>query len=112
MHMADALLSPAVGAAVIGLQLGTLGVVLQTVASGITSLTFSGFALLMLPIHLAIGVVEGLATAAIVLFIRRARPELVNRGGPMASTPARTRTNTTILVTGARRTTTTRTERQ
>jgi cobalt/nickel transport system permease protein len=79
----------AVIAAVIGLQLGALGVVLQTVASGITSLTFSSFALLMLPIHLAIGVVEGLATAAIVLFIRRARPDLVDRGGPMANAPAR-----------------------
>jgi cobalt/nickel transport system permease protein len=70
----------AVIAAVAGLQLGALGVVLQTVASGITSLSLSTFALLMLPIHLAIGLVEGLATAAIVLFIRRARPELLDRG--------------------------------
>jgi cobalt/nickel transport system permease protein len=37
----------------------------------------------MLPIHLAIGLVEGLATAAVVLFIRRARPDLVDRGAPM-----------------------------
>lgn len=69
----------AVTAAVVGLQLGALGVVLQTVASGISSLPFSTFLLLMLPIHLAIGVVEGLATAAIVLFVRRARPDLVDR---------------------------------
>jgi cobalt/nickel transport system permease protein len=32
----------------------------------------------MLPIHLAIGVVEGLATAALVDFLRRARPELLD----------------------------------
>ena len=63
-------------AAIVGLQLGALGVVLQTVASGISSLPFSTFLLLMLPIHLAISLVEGLATAAIVLFIRRARPDL------------------------------------
>jgi cobalt/nickel transport system permease protein len=67
----------AVAAALVGLQLGALGVVLQTVGSGITSLSLSGFLALMLPIHLAIGVVEGLATAAIVLFIHRARPDLL-----------------------------------
>jgi cobalt/nickel transport system permease protein len=66
-----------VAAAVIGLQLGALGVVLQTVASGVSALSFSTFLWLMLPIHLAIGVVEGLATAAVVLFIRRARPDLL-----------------------------------
>jgi cobalt/nickel transport system permease protein len=66
-----------VAAAVVGLQLGALGVVLQTVGSAVTSLDFSTFLWLMLPIHLAIGVVEGLATAALVLFIRRARPDLL-----------------------------------
>jgi len=65
----------AVVAAVAGLQLGALGVVLQTVASGISELPFSAFAGMMLPIHLAIGVVEGLATAAVVAFVARARPE-------------------------------------
>jgi len=70
----------AVLAAVFGLQLGALGVVMQTVASGISSLPAGPFLWLMLPVHLAIGVVEGLATAALVLFIRRARPDLVERG--------------------------------
>jgi cobalt/nickel transport system permease protein len=64
-------------AAVVGLQLGALGVVLQTVASGISSLPAEGFLALMLPIHLAIGLVEGLATAALWLFLRRTRPELL-----------------------------------
>ena len=64
-------------AAVAGLQLGALGVVAQTVASGISSLPAGPFAALMLPIHLAIGLVEGLATAALVLFLARARPDLV-----------------------------------
>ncbi|MCU0940504.1 MAG: energy-coupling factor ABC transporter permease [Burkholderiaceae bacterium] len=68
----------AVTAAVVGLQLGALGVVLQTVASGISSLPWSTFLLLMQPIHLAIGLVEGLATAAVVLFVMRMRPDLVS----------------------------------
>jgi cobalt/nickel transport system permease protein len=67
----------AVVAAVVGLQLGSLAVVLQTTASGITELPFGPFALLMQPIHLAIGLVEGLATAAVLLFVRQARPELL-----------------------------------
>ena len=33
----------------------------------------------MLPIHLAIGVVEGLVTAAVVLFVHNAEPELLAR---------------------------------
>ncbi len=66
-------------AAVIGLQLGALAVVLETTASGISALPFSTFVLLMQPIHLAIGVVEGLVTAAVVLFVLRAQPELLER---------------------------------
>jgi cobalt/nickel transport system permease protein len=76
-------------AAVIGLQLGALGVVLQTTLSGISSLPLVTFALLMLPIHLAIGVVEGIATAAIVQFLRRERPELLDGGPCTASATAR-----------------------
>jgi cobalt/nickel transport system permease protein len=63
--------------AIIGLQLGPLGVVLETVFSGISALPFSTFALLMQPIHLAIGVVEGAATVAIVTFVHKARPEII-----------------------------------
>lgn len=65
----------AIVAAVVGLQLGAFGVVLETKASGISELPFSAFVLLMQPIHLAIGIVEGLATAAVISFVARARPE-------------------------------------
>lgn len=65
----------AIVAAVVGLQLGAFGVVLETKASGISELPFGAFILLMQPIHLAIGIVEGLATAAVVTFVARARPE-------------------------------------
>lgn len=72
-------------AAVVGLQLGALGVVLQTIASGISNLSFSTFATLMLPIHLAIGIVEGVVTAVVVLFVLRARPDLFAARRPIAT---------------------------
>ena len=66
-------------AAIVGLGLGAFAVVLETTASGITELPFTTFVLLMQPIHLAIGIVEGLVTAAVVLFVYRAQPELLAR---------------------------------
>jgi cobalt/nickel transport system permease protein len=63
--------------AIIGLQLGPFSVVLETLFSGISSLPFSSFVLLMQPIHLAIGVVEGLVTVAVISFVHKARPEIL-----------------------------------
>ena len=62
---------------VITLQLGAFSVCLETTLSGITELPLGTFAGIMQPIHLAIGLVEGLGTAAILLFINEARPELI-----------------------------------
>ena len=62
---------------VITLQLGAFSVVLETSLSGITDLPFGAFAALMQPIHLAIGLVEGLITAAVLCFVYQARPELL-----------------------------------
>jgi cobalt/nickel transport system permease protein len=64
-------------AVVIGLQLGAFGVVLETLFSGVTELPFGTFVLLMQPIHLAIGLVEGIITAAVLCFVHSARPELL-----------------------------------
>ncbi len=69
--------------AVLGLQMGAFAVVIQTQLSGITALSFGSFALLMQPIHLAIGVVEGLITAAVVTTVYEARPELLNLQVPV-----------------------------
>jgi cobalt/nickel transport system permease protein len=66
-------------ASVIGLQLGAFSVVLETLLSGRTELPFQTFVLLMQPIHLAIGLVEGLITAAVVTFVWKARPEILER---------------------------------
>ncbi|MGE5559224.1 MAG: energy-coupling factor ABC transporter permease [Bacillota bacterium] len=69
----------AILASIIGLQFGSFSVVLETVFSGITELPFKIFVLLMQPIHLAIGVFEGLITAAVILFVRQVRPEILEK---------------------------------
>lgn len=86
----------AILAAVVGLQLGAFSVVLETKASGISELPFGAFVLLMSPIHLAIGVVEGLATAVVVSFIARARPEAL----PTAEANPGTRVSLRPVLTG------------
>jgi cobalt/nickel transport system permease protein len=63
---------------VIGLQLGALSVVLETKMSGITELPLSTFFLLMQPIHFAISLIEGFATAGIVIYVRTLRPDIVD----------------------------------
>ncbi len=63
--------------AVTALQLGAFSVVLETLLSGKSELPFGAFLLLMQPIHLAIGIIEGLVTAGIINYVRSARPELL-----------------------------------
>jgi cobalt/nickel transport system permease protein len=63
---------------IVGLQVGAFFVVLETLASGITELPFGVFTALMQPIHLAIGLVEGIVSAAVLCFVYRARPEILN----------------------------------
>jgi len=65
-------------AAVLALQLGAFAVVLETVGSGISALPFDKFLLLIQPIHLAIGLLEGAVTVAVISFVQRARPELLH----------------------------------
>jgi cobalt/nickel transport system permease protein len=66
-------------ASVIGLQLGAFSVVLETLFSGISALPFSTFVLLMQPIHLAIGLVEGVITAAVIGFVYREAPNILQK---------------------------------
>lgn len=66
-----------IAAVVISLQLGAFGVVLETQLSGVTALPFSTFLLLMQPIHLAIGIIEGIITSAILCFVYKTRPEIM-----------------------------------
>ena len=62
---------------VLTLQLGAFSVTLETLASGVPELPFGVFLAAMQPIHLAIGFVEGLITAAVLIFVHEARPELL-----------------------------------
>lgn len=74
---AGRILAASLLASVAGLELGALAVTLETEASGITALPIGRFLLFMLPIHLFIGIGEGLATAAVLCTVRRYRPELL-----------------------------------
>ena len=62
---------------VLTLQLGAFSVVLETSISGVTELPFGAFVGIMQPIHLAIGLIEGLITSAVLVFVYEARPELL-----------------------------------
>jgi cobalt/nickel transport system permease protein len=78
------ILAAAMAASIIGLQLGALGVVTETFFSDISELSFKTFVLLMLPIHLVIGIVEGFVTASVVGFVTRSRPGVLE----MAAEPS------------------------
>ena len=64
--------------AVAALQLGAFSVVLETLLSGKSELPFGAFLLMMQPIHLAIGIVEGFVTAGVINYVRSARPEILD----------------------------------
>ncbi|MDR1575207.1 MAG: energy-coupling factor ABC transporter permease [Treponema sp.] len=72
------IIAASIAAVALGLQAGAFCVVLETLISGVTELPFSSFVLLMQPIHLAIGLVEGIVTAAVLCYIHAVRPELIS----------------------------------
>ncbi len=84
---------------VVTLQLGAFSVVLETSLSGITELPFGAFAALMQPIHLAIGLIEGVVTAAVLVFVYESRPELLQEVDTSdASVSARGSLKTTLVI--------------
>lgn len=82
------LFAAALLSAVAALQLGAFSVVLQTLLSGISELSFGAFLLMMQPIHLAIGIVEGLVTAGVVHYVLTARPEILEASAAAGPLPA------------------------
>ena len=70
---------------VLSLQLGAFSVAVETTLSGVTELPFPVFLGAMLPIHLAIGLVEGFITAAVLVFVYEARPELLWTVAPLGT---------------------------
>jgi len=90
---------------ILALQLGALSVTLETLASGITELPFAVFLGFMQPIHLAIGLVEGLVTAAVLLFVFKTRPQLLHgyrqtEGGQLKTSAVVAILGATAMVTG------------
>ena len=83
---------------VVTLQLGAFSVALETLLSGVTELPFSFFVATMQPIHLAIGAVEGLITAAVLIFVNEARPELLWGVGEAGKNEGRLTFRSTIIV--------------
>jgi cobalt/nickel transport system permease protein len=69
---------------IVGLQLGAFSVVLQTLLSGKSELPFGTFVLVMQPLHLAIGIVEGFVTAGVIGYVRVARPEILDSSASSA----------------------------
>ncbi len=63
--------------AILSLELGAFCVTVETYLSDITELPFRSFLLLMIPIHLAIGLGEGLISFAILTFIYETRAEML-----------------------------------
>lgn len=62
---------------IFSLFLGAVAVTLETTLSGITLLPMRQFLVYMVAIHLAIGLCEGIATAAILAIVKRYRPDLI-----------------------------------
>ena len=83
---------------VITLQLGAFSVVLETSISGITELPFGAFVTIMQPIHLAIGLIEGLVTSAVLLFVYEMRPELLMDVLPSETNSGKCSLKTTVLI--------------
>ena len=91
-----------IGASILGcvltLQMGAFSVTLETLASGVTELPFGTFVATMQPIHLAIGLVEGLITAAVLVFVYEARPELLYANAQESGQKARFSFKKTIAI--------------
>lgn len=65
-------------ASIVGLELGALLVTAETEMSGITALPTDMFLSFMLPIHLAIGACEGIATGLVLSFVSAYQPSLLS----------------------------------
>lgn len=81
----------AIVACTVGLELGACLVTFETVLSQVSALPWSKFLTVMTLIHLPIGIIEGLATAVVLGFVARTRPDLLNyeSGRPSKKTMGR-----------------------
>lgn len=82
------IMAASVLASVLALEAGALAVTAETELSGVTALPTATFLGFMLPIHLVIGAIEGIATGAVLCFIARYRPETLNGFADRSAAPA------------------------
>lgn len=94
------LMAASILSALAGVELGALSVVAETFCSGVTQLPLGVFAALMLPIHLAIGLVEGAASGLILAFLYQYRPELFEENKQSAEPKACFGLGLAALITG------------
>lgn len=82
--------------------LGAVMVTIETEFSGITALPTAEFLSFMLPIHVVIGLMEGVATAAVLGMIMKSRPDLLDNTNHNHNTiiPLTLLTLTSLLVAG------------
>jgi len=71
------IVAASLAACVVSLELGASAVVAETSFSSVSALPVGDFLLFMLPIHLAVGIGEGLATAAVITTLHRYDPSLL-----------------------------------
>lgn len=95
------LVAASVAGSVLSLQLGAFSVTLETLASGISELPFTVFVAAMQPVHLAIGLVEGLITAAVLVFLYEVRPGLLWMADPDEREEGRLSWRGTLVVVAA-----------
>lgn len=61
-------------ASVVGLEIGAFAVTVETEISGVTAIPFSTFLAFMMPIHVVIGIAEGIVTGVLLLFLAHYSP--------------------------------------
>lgn len=71
------LMAISVLASTIALELGALGVCVETWLSGSSPMPFVDSLIYIMPIYLAIGICEGVATGLVLIFVQKTSPELL-----------------------------------
>ena len=85
-------------ASVVGLELGAFMVSVETVLSGISALPMNRFILFMLPIHLAIGICEGIATGLVLVFVSQRAPAMMMWNVPENSAATRKSRRSMVVI--------------
>lgn len=81
-------------ACVISLGIGAVLVPVEAVLSGILKVPFITFLKTMVGVHLVIGIIEGLITAALLVYLKQVRPEII---ADCAPSPARLSRNAVCI---------------